>query len=168
MTHQVSFKLKKGWLCFGCSSLLLIAALLAGCSGGSFEGYKYKPYTVRGIRYEPIHPQAAAGFVEEGVASHFDESWLFFPGKSALGENQWSWSRSAAHKTLPIPCRVKITNLRNGRTATVRVNDRGPFIAGRVIDVTPPVAKELGFHGAGLAPVRVELISVGDGRHRIR
>jgi rare lipoprotein A len=149
-------------------TLILAAHFLAACAGGSYDGYKHKPYTVRGISYEPLHPQAAAGFVEEGIASHFDESWLFFPGKSALGENQWSWSRSAAHKTLPIPCRVKITNLRNGRTATVRVNDRGPFIAGRVIDVTPPVAKELGFHGAGLAPVRVELLSVGDGRYRIR
>ena len=145
-----------------------MAVIFTGCSGGSYEGYKYKPYSVRGIRYEPIPPKAAAGFVEEGIASHFDESWFFFPGKSALGENQWSWSRAAAHKTLPIPCKVKITNLRNGRTAIVRVNDRGPFIAGRVIDVTPPVAKALGFHQAGLAPVRVELLSVGDGRYRIR
>jgi len=160
------------WRIYGLSALLLgvvlMAVIFTGCSGGSYEGYKYKPYSVRGIRYEPIPPKAAAGFVEEGIASHFDESWFFFPGKSALGENQWSWSRAAAHKTLPIPCKVKITNLRNGRTAIVRVNDRGPFISGRVIDVTPPVAKALGFHQAGLAPVRVELLSVGDGRYRIR
>ncbi|MEX1119483.1 MAG: RlpA-like double-psi beta-barrel domain-containing protein, partial [Terrimicrobiaceae bacterium] len=123
---------KTGW---GRSAMVLVIAVLAGCSAGPYEGYKHKPYSVRGIRYEPIHPQSAAGFVEEGIGSHFDESWFIFPGKSALGENQWSWSRAAAHKTLPIPCRVKITNLRNGRTAVVRVNDRGPFIAGRVIDV---------------------------------
>jgi len=147
----------------------LLGLLLAGCGGGGYEGYKWRPYSVRGVHYEPIHPKSAVGFTETGTASHFDESWLFFfPGKSALGENQWSWSRAAAHKTLPLPCRVRITNLRNGRTATVRVNDRGPFIPGRIIDVTPPVAKQLGFYEAGLAPVRVEVLSVGDGRHKIR
>jgi rare lipoprotein A len=121
------------------------------------------------VAYHPLEPREALGFVEEGIASHFDESFLVvFPGKSALGEKQWGWSRAAAHKTLPLPCRVRITNLRNGRSTTVRVNDRGPFIEGRIVDVTPPVAKELGFYRAGLAPVRVEVLSVGDGRHRIR
>jgi rare lipoprotein A len=146
---------------------LLTAGLLAACSSGPYSGYKYKPYTVRGAYYEPLPPHAAPGFVEEGIASHFDESWLFFPGKSAIGENQWSWSRAAAHKTLPLPCRIRVTNLKNGRTTTVRVNDRGPFVQGRILDVTPRVAKELGFHGAGLTPVRIEVLSVGDGRHKI-
>jgi len=145
-----------------------LVVLLGGC-GPSFEGYKYKPYTVRGDYYEPIHPQLAPGFVEEGTASHFDESFLFFfPGKSAIGENQWPWTRAAAHKTLPLPAKIRVTNLANGRSTTVRVNDRGPFIAGRILDVTPRVAKELGFHGAGLTRVRIEVLSVGDGRHRIR
>ena len=145
-----------------------LASFIAGCGGG-FEGYKFKPYSVKGVRYEPILPNAAVGFTETGIASHFDEShFFFFPGKSAIGENQWSWTRAAAHKTLPLPCRVKITNLRNGRTATVRVNDRGPFIEGRIIDVTPPIAKQLGFFESGTAPVRIEVLSVGDGRHKIR
>jgi rare lipoprotein A len=147
----------------------VLTVILSGCSSGPYEGYKYKPYKVRGQHYEPIHPPFATGFTEEGIASHFDESWLFFfPGKSALGENQWPWSKAAAHKTLPLPCRIRITNLKNGRQTVVRVNDRGPFIDGRVVDVTPPVAKELGFHEAGLAPVRIEVVSVGDGRYRIR
>lgn len=146
-----------------------LCLVLAACGGGSYPGYKHRPYTVRGVAYHPLEPREALGFVEEGIASHFDESFLVvFPGKSALGEKQWGWSRAAAHKTLPLPCRVRITNLRNGRSTTVRVNDRGPFIEGRIVDVTPPVAKELGFYRAGLAPVRVEVLSVGDGRHRIR
>jgi len=146
-----------------------LLALLVSCGGGSYEGYKWRPYTLKGIRYEPLHPRSAVGFTEEGIASHFDESHLFlFPGKSAIGENQWSWSHAAAHKTLPLPCRVRITNLKNGRSVVVRVNDRGPFIPGRIIDVTPPVAKKLGFYNQGLAPVRIEVVSVGDGSHRIR
>jgi rare lipoprotein A len=146
-----------------------LLALMVSCGGGSYEGYKWRPYTLRGVRYEPLHPQSAVGFTEEGIASHFDESrFFFFPGKSAIGENQWSWSHAAAHKTLPLPCRVRVTNLKNGRSVVVRVNDRGPFIPGRIIDVTPPVAKKLGFYDRGLAPVRIEVVSVGDGRHRIR
>lgn len=148
---------------------LLLAAFLGGCGGGHYEGYKHRPYTVRGVRYFPMTPEEAIGFVEEGIASYYDESrFFFFPGKSAIGENQWSWTRAGAHKTLPLPCRIRVTNLLNGRTAVIRVNDRGPFIQGRILDVTPPIAKKLGFFERGLAPVRIEVLSVGDGRHRVR
>lgn len=146
---------------------LLGALLLVGCESGDYAGYKYKPYTVRGQRYVPMSPDLAPGFVEEGTASHYREGWMIFPGKTALGESLWPWTRGAAHKTLPLPCRVRVTNLRNGRSTVLRVNDRGPFIEGRNLDVTEPVAKELGFYGAGLAPVRVEVLSVGDGRWRL-
>lgn len=145
-----------------------VLLFLTGCGGGGYSGYKYKPYTVRGHRYEPIPPNAAPGYAEEGLASHYREGWFIFPGKTALGENLWPWSRSGAHKTLPLPCKVRVTNLRNGRSVVIRLNDRGPFIAGRTLDVTERVAKELGFHHAGLAPVRVEVLSVGDGRYRIK
>ena len=94
--------------------------------------------------------------------------FLFFPGKTAIGEKIYPWSHGAAHKTLPLPSRVRITNLANGRRVTVRVNDRGPFISGRIIDVTSATAKKLRFHGKGLTEVRVEVLSVGDGVHRIR
>jgi rare lipoprotein A len=148
---------------------ILVVVVIVGCGGGSYEGYKYRPYSIRGVRYHPMHPRHSVGFVEEGIASHYDESrFLFFPGKSAIGEKQWNWSRAAAHKTLPLPCYIRVTNLRNGRSTKVRVNDRGPFIPGRILDVTPPVAKKLGFFEQGLTPVRIEVLSVGDGRHRIR
>lgn len=143
------------------------ALLLAGCGSASYEGYKYKPYTLRGQRYEPLLPDQAPGYVEEGVASHYHEGFLFFPGTTAIGEKLWPWTSGGAHKTLPLPCKVRVTNLRNGRSTVIRLNDRGPFISGRMLDVTAPVAKKLGFYEAGLAPVRIEVLSVGDGRWRI-
>jgi rare lipoprotein A len=149
-----------------CVSTVWIA-LLMGCSQGDYSGYKWRPYSVKGVGYVPMEPGEAPGYVEEGVASHYRESWLIFPGRTALGEKSWDWSSSGAHKTLPLPCRVRVTNLRNGRSTVIRLNDRGPFIAGRNLDVTGPVAKKLGFHGEGLAPVRIEVLSVGDGRYKI-
>lgn len=148
-------------------SALLLVALLAGCSAGPYRGYKMKPYTVRGLYYEPMSPRAAIGHVEEGMASHYDESGLIFPGRTALGEKLYPWTHCAAHKTLPLPCVIRITNLRNGRSAILRVNDRGPFIGNRILDVTTPVAKDLGFFHAGLTPVRIRVLSVGDGKYRI-
>ena len=150
-------------------ALLVGVAALCSCASPSYEGYKCAPYVVKGKRYTPLAPRQAIGFKEEGIASHYDESFLLiFPGKTAIGEKQWRWSRGAAHKTLPLPSRVRITNLENGRKVTVRVNDRGPYVAGRIIDVTPPIAKALDFHKKGLARVRVEVLSVGDGKHRIK
>ena len=146
---------------------LLLPCILVGCGQGDYSGYRYRPYVVHGVRYTPMSPGQAPGYVEEGVASHYREGWLFFPGPTALGENLWPWSRSGAHKTLPLPCRVRVTNLRNGRSTVIRLNDRGPFIAGRTLDVTEPVAKELGFYGAGLAPVRIEVLSVGDAKWKV-
>ncbi len=146
---------------------LMVSCILASCSQPEYSGYNYRPYVVRGIRYAPMSPGQAPGYVEEGIASHYKEGWLFLPGPTALGEKQWPWSRAGAHKLLPLPCRVRITNLRNGRSTVIRLNDRGPFIAGRTLDVTEPVAKELGFYDAGLAPVRIEVLSVGDAQWRV-
>lgn len=150
---------------FAVSLGLLVA--LTGC-GARYAGYKDAPYTVRGERYDPMSPREALGFSETGTASHYSEGFLIFPGKTAIGEKIFPWSKAAAHKTLPLPCRVRVTNLENGRSVKVRVNDRGPFIPGRIIDVTTPVAKKLGFHRQGLAQVEVEVLSVGDGRYRVR
>ncbi len=148
--------------------VLTVILLLSGCGSGAYEGYKYRPYTVRGVQYFPMSPREAVGFTETGTASHYKGGFLWFPGKTAIGEKLYPWSSGAAHKTIPLPARVRVTNLNNGRSVVVRVNDRGPFIEGRIIDVTAPVAKKLGFYERGLAPVRIEVLSVGDGRHRVR
>jgi len=139
-----------------------------GCSSPSYRGYKHGVYTLRGQTYYPMHPSEAIGFEEVGVASHYQEGNWLFPGKTAIGEKLYPNTAGAAHKTLPIPCRIRITNLENGRRTVVRVNDRGPYIEGRIVDVTAPVAKKLGFYKQGLTRVKIEVIDVGDGRYRIR
>jgi rare lipoprotein A len=150
------------------SAIAFVCLPLTGCIGPNIKGYKTKPYTLRGIRYHPMTPREALGHSEVGVASHYSEHFFIFPGKTATGEKLWPWTRVAAHKTLPIPCVVKVTNLKNGRSTKVRVNDRGPFIRGRMLDVTKPVADDLGFTRQGLTQVRIEVLSVGDGSYRMR
>lgn len=141
---------------------------VAGCGGGGYRGYKTASYAIRGETYHPMSPEEAVGYTETGTASHYREGFLFFPGKTAIGEKIYPWSKGAAHKTLPLPAKVRVTNLANGRSMKVRVNDRGPFIPGRIIDVTTAVAKQLRFHRQGLAQVKVEVLSVGDGKYRVR
>jgi rare lipoprotein A len=93
---------------------------------------------------------------ETGVMSHYSAL-----GTTASGRSYSSGDYVAAHKTLPLGSIVKVENLRNGRSATVRIVDRGPYIAGRIIDVTPGVANDLGFAGQGLAPTRITVIGRG-------
>jgi len=151
----------------GTMAALFIITGLSSCGTPSYKGYKHAPYTVRGQRYHPMHPHHAVGFEHRGGASWYDERGFFTSGKTAIGEKFRAGSMAGAHKTLPIPCRVKVTNLRNGKTATLRINDRGPFIAGRILDVTPAAAKKLGFKKQGLTEVHLKVISVGDGKYKI-
>lgn len=129
---------------------------------GHNKGVKRSPYTVRGVRYTPMTIDKALSFKEEGIASYYSGRG----GKSALGERVYSNDMNAAHKTLPLPCVVKVTNLANGKSCKLRVNDRGPFVKGRVIDVSVRAAKELGFYGRGVQRVRVEVLSVGDDQYK--
>lgn len=150
--------------------LALIACILlpiASCSSG-YKGYKMSPYTVRGQRYHPMSISQALEYQATGTASWYDETrWFGLKrGVTAIGEKMMPWDVSGAHKTLPLPCVVKVTNLANGESIKMRINDRGPFIPGRLLDVSPRAAKKLGFYNQGLARVRVEVISVGDGRYK--
>jgi rare lipoprotein A len=86
-----------------------------------------------------------------GIASIYHYS-----GKTASGERADPGSLSAAHRSLPFGTRIRVTNSRNGRSVVVRINDRGPFIRGRVVDVTPAAARVLGF--SGLVPVTLEVL----------
>ena len=143
-----------------------VALLTGSCAyPGGHVGYLTRPYAVRGESYQPMSIAEALRYDHVGTASWYDESSFFGlkRGTTALGEKVMPWHLIAAHKTLPLPCMVKVTNLENGRSVKVRVNDRGPFIAGRVIDVSPRAARHLGFRDRGLAEVRVKVLSVGDG-----
>ena len=148
-------------------SLLLASVFFVSC-GSSYTGYMQKPYTIRGERYHPMSVDAALSYEEVGIASWYDESSFFGlrRGNTSLGEKVMPWHISAAHKTLPLPCVVKVTNLSNGKSLKMRVNDRGPFIPLRIIDVTPRAAAKLGFKEKGLTQVKVEVVSVGDGKYK--
>ena len=145
--------------------------LLTSCgSYGNYKGTQTRSYTIRGINYQPMSVDQALNYKERGIASWYDESSFFGlkRGNTSLGEKVQPWHISAAHKTLPIPYVVKVTNLSNGKSLKMRVNDRGPFIAGRIIDVTPRAARKLGFEKEGLTQCEVEVISVGDGKYKRR
>ena len=113
-----------------------------------------RPYQINGIWYYPL--PTAEGYVEEGVASWYGAD---FHGKpTSCGEPYDMYAMTAAHKTLPLGSYVKVTNLQNGRSAVLRINDRGPFVGGRIIDLSCRAAQELGSYGKGLAKVRVEAV----------
>jgi rare lipoprotein A len=154
---------------FNGRALLLIAIglLLTACSsaptmftgeGGQprspHPGYKIgEPYQVKGIWYTP---HVDYGYDETGVASWYGEA--FDQQYTANGEVFDLNKLTAAHRTLPLPSIVEIVNLQNNRALRVRVNDRGPFADGRILDVSRRVAQLLGFERGGTAQVRVRVL----------
>jgi rare lipoprotein A len=112
-----------------------------------------KPYVIGGRTYEP---QENANYSAEGLASWYGDD--FHGRATANGEVFDMTSISAAHPTLPIPSYARVTNLTNQKSIIVRVNDRGPYHANRVIDVSVRTAKLLGFHDSGVTRVRVDYV----------
>ncbi len=145
------------------STIAILAAasgLLAACASapgggrpGVYRAANLKPYEVAGRRYEP---KVVERYEARGLAS-----WYAYPNntrRTATGE--WFDGRllTAAHKTLPLPCIAEVENLDNGKRVRVRVNDRGPFVGNRLIDLSPAAAERLGFRGQGLARVKVKFL----------
>ena len=125
--------------------------------GSTDEGIRRpwnSPYEVFGDRYEV--KKSSLGYVEVGIASWYGQK--FQGRKTSNGEIFDMYLASAAHKSLPIPTMVRVTNLDNGRKIEVRVNDRGPFHDDRIIDLSFAAAKALGFSTQGTAPVVVEAL----------
>jgi rare lipoprotein A len=117
-----------------------------------------KSYVVFGKRYYTLGD--AAGFVEKGIASWYGKK---FHGRStSSGEKYDMYAMTAAHKRLPLPTYVRVTNLDNDRSIVVRVNDRGPFHEGRVIDLSYTAALKLDIVRAGTAPVEVRALVPGE------
>lgn len=100
--------------------------------------------------------RAAKAKRESGLCSYYGRE--FFHRRTASGERLDPGDLTAAHRTLPFGTKVRVTNLENGRRVVVRINDRGPFKKGRVLDVTPAAARKLGFTTAGLARVRLDVL----------
>ena len=152
----------------GCGAVLLMS-LLASCAyPGGHQGYMTRGYTTRGQHYQPMSVDAALDFKETGVCSWYNESSWFglVRGTTSLGEKVMPWHLTGAHKTLPLPCMVKVTNLQNGNSVKVRINDRGPFIGNRILDLSPRAAQKLGFYDKGLTRTRIEVLSVGDDSYK--
>ena len=114
--------------------------------------YKANPYTVLGKTYFPL--QESKTYVASGTASWYGTK--FHGQNTANGEVYDLYGMSAAHKTLPLPAYVRVTNLDNKRTVILRVNDRGPFYSDRIIDLSYAAAKKLGYAEIGTARVKVE------------
>lgn len=142
------------------AAVLGIALALAAC--GTTEaprptgapGYKVgNPYQINGVWY---YPAEDFNYDETGIASWYGPG--FHGGTTANGEPYDMNAETAAHKTLPMPSLVEVTNLENGRRIQVRINDRGPFVAGRIIDLSRRSAQDLGMDRAGTARVRVRIL----------
>jgi rare lipoprotein A len=142
---------------------------LAGCGSGSKEppplpradpgyGPHFKvgqPYQINGTWYRP---QFVTEYDAVGVASWYGAS---YHGRfTANGETYDMHALTAAHPTLPLPSVVRVTNLENGRSLVLRVNDRGPFLKNRLIDLSQAAARELGFERQGLAQVHVAFLGM--------
>jgi rare lipoprotein A len=146
-----------------CSFLLLL--LVVSCGGHrtrvidtpetrELKGWQ-KPYEVDGQRYQPLRDHQ--GFSQSGVASWYGKK---FHGRlTSNGETYDMYAMTAAHKTLPLGVEVRVKNKRNGKSVVVRINDRGPFVAGRIIDLSFSAARELDVVTDGTAPV--EIVALG-------
>ena len=115
-------------------------------------------YSVLGKRYFVL--STPSGYVERGVASWYGPG--FHAQSTSNGERYDMYAMTAAHKTLPLPAYVQVTNLQNGRSVTVRVNDRGPFKDGRIIDLSYTAASKLGILRSGTAFVEVRAVSASE------
>jgi rare lipoprotein A len=152
---------------------LLALALLGGCVSGprygiapggpkvasqsQYNSGNLRPYTIRGVSYYPRIPDE--GYTETGIASWYAEE---SGTRTADGEVFNPDAISAAHKTFPLPSIVEVTNLDNGRILKLRVNDRGPFVDGRIMDLSRGAARALGVYGNGTAHVRIKWLGPAD------
>lgn len=143
----------------GCSKIELashVAKQMPIPDSSQSQGYFKvgKPYNIAGRTYRP---QETYNFEQTGIASWYGPN---FHGKqTANGETFDMYELTAAHKTLQMPSLVRVTNLENGRSIVVRVNDRGPFSKGRIIDLSKRGAELLGFKNQGVAKVRLQVLS---------
>lgn len=118
------------------------------------SGSGNKPYKVFGVSYTPLAD--ARGYRERGIASWYGKK--FHGRRTSSGEPYDMYTMTAAHKTLPLPSYVRVRNLQNGRVVVVRVNDRGPFLQNRLIDLSYAAAARLGIIGAGTGVVEIEIV----------
>lgn len=113
-------------------------------------------YVVRGKKYKTLSSNNAKNFTEIGTASWYGPG--FHGKKTANGEIYNQNAMTAAHKTLPLSSKIKVTNLENNKTVYLRVNDRGPYYGNRILDLSKKAARELGILGKGTAKIKLQVI----------
>lgn len=118
--------------------------------------YANRPYSALGKTYTPL--QATGNYKERGIASWYGKK--FHGQRTSIGDTYDMYGMTAAHPTLPVPSYARVTNLANGKSVIVRVNDRGPFLHDRIIDLSYAAAYKLGYVNNGSAEVEVESIAV--------
>ena len=161
-------------------TLLFIIVIFFGCAGSkekirvssykkqaivlpkTMDGRVPKSYSVNGVAYYPL--LSGEGFVQKGIASWYGKD--FHGKKTSNGEIYNMYSKTAAHKTLPFGTYVKVENLSNLKEVIVRINDRGPFVIGRIIDLSYGAGRQIGLVGPGVAKVRLVALSRKIGRIR--
>ena len=154
---------ESGVLCVGVAFALALAAapFASGCAGPGTPARVggLAPYRVHGKTYVPLRDWE--GYREEGIASWYGAA--HHGRKTASGERfDAHAAHTAAHKTLPFNVCAEVENLRTGKSVVVRINDRGPFAKGRVIDLSRAAASEIGLVRSGVAKVRVAAVGVAD------
>lgn len=146
-----------GWLklrSFSLSFGMIISLSLAGCSSLEWPGLD-TPSAPRKTRLTP--PSNSTGIIQNGMASWYGPG---FHGKlTANGEVYNQHDLTAAHRTLPLGTRVMVTNANTNQAIEVRINDRGPYVGDRIIDLSYAAARTIGVYGPGVAPVRVEVLA---------
>lgn len=141
--------------CIKCAKFIIVLLIVVGLTGcGALSNRSGKSYVINGKRYHIL--ASAEGFKEKGLASWYGEP--FHGRRTANGEVYDMNKVSAAHKTLPLGTWVEVKNLNNKKALVMRINDRGPFIAGRVIDLSREAAKKIEMIQTGVAPVTVRAI----------
>lgn len=138
----------------GCTTVKLSSEAPRKSSPGHTS--RPKPYKALGKWYQPI--ESSHGFRQRGLASWYGKK--FHGRKTSNGETYDMYEISAAHKTLPFDTYVRVHNLSNGKKLEVRINDRGPFVRGRIIDLSYKAARELGIVGPGTATVEIVALGV--------
>jgi len=133
-------------------SLIFISVMLAGCETGPKVRYVDS-------MFEPI----PAG-EEYGVASFYTAGWFGIGEWTADGKRFHQYEMTCAHKTLPIGTFVRVTNLKNGRTTIAKITDRGPYVKGRIVDLSKTGAKQIGILNSGVTEVKLEVLVLRQSR----
>ena len=136
---------------------------ISSTSKRNYTDPKMKPYVVRGVTYYPT--LASVGDTFRGIASWYGPD--FHGKRTSNGEKYNMYAMTAAHKTLPMNTLLRVTNRRNGKSVVVRVNDRGPFVSTRIIDLSKAAASQLDMIATGTAPVLLEVIGF-EGKDGVR